>query len=346
MIGSVKAQTVTLTGTGFQPGAVIQWQDLTDGGSGKVTPLFGTSSQLSASMKFTDNTAAWQIRVTNPSKAPSNWFSFEVIGSQDLQYANEDDYPFQNATVDAPDPYQLLFRECTSYIAWRMNQRAGTIDPKYPSFSNFMDQALCTGQQGCYWGVAKHWYDNAMALGIRFDTPPQVGDIAQWVNGCGGACSAGHVAYVESADSAGNIIVSEYNYPEIPGGINHQFNLRPISVDSKQYPQHFIHMPYVKVSTSDLNFGNQIVGSSTSLSVTVTNPDASFVPVTGISVSGQQDFSVTANTCNSGIAPGAYCQITIDFVPAQTGPRSAILTIEDSDGLPLVQKIPLFGTGT
>jgi surface antigen len=344
--GSSEPQLLTLSGVDFQADALIQWQDLTSGGADKVVPLSQNPNQLAASMTFPDGTAAWQIRVTNPGGPPSNWFSFEVIGTKDLAYANEDDYPFPNAASAVADPYGFYFRECTSYIAWRMNERANTIDPAHPSFFNSMDKAICPGNSGCYWGAAYHWYDNALALGVSIDSTPRLGDIAQWTSGCGGKCSLGHVAYVEYVNSSnGDIIVSEYNYPELTNGINHQFNLRPIKAGSPYYPQNFIHMPYVKLSAADLEFGHQSRGSSTSKTVTVINPGSKLVQVTNVSVSGDQDFSVAADTCAGGISPGGYCTIKVSFAPEVTGPRNAVLIIEDSDELPLIQKVVLLGSG-
>jgi surface antigen len=268
-----------------------------------------------------------------------------VLSSQDLQYANEDDYPFQNATIDVADPYEFFFRECTSYIAWRVNQRAGTIDPEYPSFNNTMDSGLCDDEPGCYWGEAAHWYENATSLGLTFDSAPRVGDVAQWVNGCGGSCASGHLAYVEHVGTNGDIVVSEYDFPVIVGGVDHQFNIRAISGDSKYYPEHFIRIPYITLSSSDLNFGEQAVGSSTLLSVAITNPETVAVPVTSVSLSGQTDFSIKSDTCGREIPAGKTCTIEFDFAPEETGMRRALLTLKDIDVIPLVQTISLSGNG-
>ena len=60
-----------------------------------------------------------------------------------------DDYPFKNAPVDALDPYDLAFDECTSYVAWRINRDNGTTDPNNPSFFKKM--------AGGNWGNASNW---------------------------------------------------------------------------------------------------------------------------------------------------------------------------------------------
>ncbi len=335
--GSKSAQVITLTGMDFETGAVLNWQDLTDGTNGSVPPLSLNGSEITASKTFANATAAWQFQVANPDGSLSNWYSFEVLGSQ---YAYvEDDYPFQNATIDGHDPYGFLFRECTSYLAWRMNRDAGTTDPSYPYFFNTMD--------GRVWGNANNWYANALALGYKVDNVAQVGAIAQWVSGCGKKCSNGHVAYVEQVNQQdGSIVVSEYNFPE-EGALNHQFNVRTIAASSKVPPQHFIHVLYLKLSTDLLNFGNQVVGTPSSLPVTVTNPTSESIPVTGIAIAGgnKGDFTQT-NTCGSTIPPSGGCQITVTFTPTAQGPRSAIVNVRDTAGTPIKETITLMGAGT
>ena len=334
--GSSTAQAIKLTGTGFAAGAALSWQDLTNGGRGTASPLSVTANELTAALKFTNATAAWQIQVANPGGALSNWLSFEVLGSK---YAYvEDDYPFQNATIDARDPYEFPFRECTSFMAWRMNRDAGTTNPTYPYFFNKMDSES--------WGNAGTWNTNALSLGYAVNHVAQVGAIAQWVNGCGGACANGHVAYVEQVNQDGSIVVSEYNFPE-NATLNHQFNIRTIPASSKVFPQNFIHALYVKLGTNLLNFGNQAVDTSGSLPVTVTNPTGEAIAVAGITIAGTNKGDFTQiSTCGSSIPPGESCQITVTFTPMAAGARSAVVKVRDTAGAPIAQTITLMGSGT
>jgi uncharacterized repeat protein (TIGR03803 family) len=342
--GSKNAQPVTLTGTGFEAGATINWQDLTGGGSGTVTPLSVTPNQITASMNFTTATAAWQIQVANPTGTPSNWFSFEVLNSQ-YDYVL-DDYPFQNATVDTADPYGFLIgiRECTSYVAWRMNRDAGTTNPAYPYFFNKMD-----GQR---WGNASNWNANALALGYKVvpavDQVPQVGAIAQWVNDCGGTCANGHVAYVEQVNSDGSFVISEYNFPDEPLlNIDHRFNVRTISSASRFPPQNFIYVPSLTLSTNLLDFGVQTVGSNYSyLSMFVTNPTSVTIPIASIQLEGldKGNFGFTSY-CGASVAPGAVCEIDVDFLQMMKGPSSALLKIEATVGPTITETIKLTGVG-
>ncbi|MHB8736849.1 MAG: CHAP domain-containing protein, partial [Terriglobales bacterium] len=144
----------------------------------------------------------WTMQAINPDGSRSNVFSF-TVGAATISNATND-YPYASAVADTIDPYDFYVRECTSFIAWRMNRDAGTVDPSHPSFFNRM--------KGGHWGNAGNWSSNAALLNYLVDSNPQVGAIAQWgPNECIG-CTFGHVAYVEAVNSDGTVNVSEYNF--------------------------------------------------------------------------------------------------------------------------------------
>ena len=104
-----------------------------------------------------------------------------------------DDYPAYLRDADRDsliDPWRFYNRECTSFVAWRMNS-ANHVD-----FSNFMD--------GGHFGNAYNWDDNARALGYVVDSTPARGAIAE-------SDSEGHVAWV-AAVGDGTVTVEDYNY--------------------------------------------------------------------------------------------------------------------------------------
>lgn len=108
-----------------------------------------------------------------------------------------DDYPayLRDADQDSLiDPWRFYNRECTSFVAWRMNS-ANHVD-----FSNFMD--------GGHFGNAYTWDDNARALGYVVNTVPSRGAIAE-------SDSEGHVAWV-AAIGDGTVTIEDYNYSK-PG---------------------------------------------------------------------------------------------------------------------------------
>lgn len=337
VLGSNAAQTISVMGNGFVDGVVLNWRDLTNGGSGPVTPLTVTPNELMASLNFTNATAAWQIQVSDPGVGQSNWFSFEVLASQFA--AVKDDYPFQNATIDGEDPYgfKVGLRECTSYVAWRMNRDAGTTNPDFPYFFNTMDNKR--------WGDADNWASNAVALGYTLDTVPQVGDIAQWVNGCGGGCVNGHVAYVEEVAQDSSVVVSEYNFPE-EGALHNQFGVRRIAASSQYFPQNFIHVLSVVLNADLLNFGSQRVGTRNSMALEIYNDGSGPVQVTDTSLSDPTNFSYAYQGTCTTIPVYGGCTVTVTFKPSTAGAHSATIKVTDIAGPQLTQTIILTGTGT
>jgi surface antigen len=109
--------------------------------------------------------------------------------------AGVDDYPanLKNRSKDAIfDPWRFYNRECTSFVAWRLNKRNKV------GFTNYY--------RGQHWGNANHWDNAARALGISINGKPAVGAVAQTDAGWGG-----HVAWVESVNSNGTVTIEEYN---------------------------------------------------------------------------------------------------------------------------------------
>jgi len=97
----------------------------------------------------------------------------------------------------------------------------------------------------------------------------------------------------------------------------------------------------VTVTPTSLSFGKQVLGSHTNREVTLTNHQSSALSVSTITAGG--DFSAT-NSCPSSVQAGTSCAISVDFVPTAIGPRSATLTINDSDTNG-PRKVPLSGIG-
>lgn len=115
---------------------------------------------------------------------------------------------------DRVDKWSFYTCECTSYAADKMNEHSVKLTNSY---------------KGVHWGNASNWINAAKAARISYSTTPKHRDIALF--------SYGHVAYVESVDSHGNITVSEYNGP----GHHFDYNTRSIKKGSSSYPKYFIH---------------------------------------------------------------------------------------------------------
>ena len=102
----------------------------------------------------------------------------------------------------------------------------------------------------------------------------------------------------------------------------------------------------VQLSPSALDFGNQIVGTTSDpLTATVTNISSDDLRISGIGIGGANfgDFAETT-TCGSRLPAGGSCTIDVTFTPGARGDRHASLKIVD-DGGGSPQAVPLAGTG-
>ena len=135
-----------------------------------------------------------------------------------------DDYParLKNAGLDAlVDPWQFYNRECTSWVAWRLNSENGV------AFTDYW--------KGVHWGNASNWRNAARSLSIPVDDNPTRGAVAWWSAGSAGS-SRGHVAWVQTV-SDGAITIEEYNY--LRAGF---YDTRTITRSSSMWPSGFIHI--------------------------------------------------------------------------------------------------------
>lgn len=124
------------------------------------------------------------------------------------------DYPvnLKNAALDAlVDPWGFYNRECTSFVAWRMNS-ANQI-----AFTNNM--------RGGHWGNATEWAANAKRLGYEVNNTPAVGSIG-WL-------ASGHVAWVSKVEGS-NVTIEEYNY-----GYTGQYKTRTVNAS---YFNSYLHV--------------------------------------------------------------------------------------------------------
>ena len=135
-----------------------------------------------------------------------------------------DDYPsnLKAAAQDSlVDPWNFYNRECTSFVAWRLNN-----DADLPFHNYYL---------GPHWGDASHWKTAALDAGITVDTKPNAGAVAWWASGSPGS-SRGHVAWVRSVTSS-SITIEEYNWMH-----RGAYDTRTIAVTDSVYPTGFIHL--------------------------------------------------------------------------------------------------------
>jgi hypothetical protein len=96
---------------------------------------------------------------------------------------------------------------------------------------------------------------------------------------------------------------------------------------------------------TSLTFPGQIVGTSTTQAITLSNSGSAGLVINGISITGTNsgDFAET-NTCGSSVAAGGSCTISVTFTPMAGGTRLGFISVSDNaTGSP--QTVSLSGSG-
>jgi sugar lactone lactonase YvrE len=106
--------------------------------------------------------------------------------------------------------------------------------------------------------------------------------------------------------------------------------------------------PLATLSPTSLSFGTVKVNSSTTKSVTLSNPGSTALTIAKTAISGTNsaDFTIgtSATACGSSLNAGKSCTISVAFKPGAKGSRSATLTVTDN-ARTATQTVPLTGTG-
>lgn len=134
--------------------------------------------------------------------------SFSTVQTQ----AVGDDYPWPYEATDDEggglSPLMYYFRECVDFVAWRFNRDAGaTAAPWKYTWSNITPNG----------GSAYEWPANWSSKGWATSNTPIVG--------CAAWFGYNHVAYVQSVNGDGTVLIEEYNY-----GGKHSYGTRTLSV--------------------------------------------------------------------------------------------------------------------
>ncbi len=107
-------------------------------------------------------------------------------------------------------------------------------------------------------------------------------------------------------------------------------------------------VPIINVSPTSLDFGSQVVDTTTSpLVVTVSNLGNANLVVSAVSISGANagDFAVSGTTLPLTLTPNAKLSLSVTFTPKAAGSRAATLNITQS-GNSTPATVSLSGTGT
>ncbi|WP_156316570.1 FG-GAP-like repeat-containing protein [Leucobacter japonicus] len=154
-------------------------------------------------------------------------------------------WPYQ--TNNIWDEWNFAYRQCTSFVSWRLNSANGI------PFSN---------QYGgvTRWGDAGQWAATARSLNIRVDTTPEVGAVAWSGPYYGDASAFGHVGWVADVLSDGRVVIEEYN-----AGWAGAYSTRTVS---RSQFQGYIHIadivkPFTKTGTASISGVAMVNGTLT-----------------------------------------------------------------------------------
>jgi YVTN family beta-propeller protein len=93
-----------------------------------------------------------------------------------------------------------------------------------------------------------------------------------------------------------------------------------------------LQAPVAALSPSTLTFSSQLVGSSATQSVTLTNSGSAPLTITSIGFTGTNASEFTQNsTCGSSLAGGSSCTIDVTFTPTAGGSGSATASLSVTD---------------
>ena len=114
------------------------------------------------------------------------------------------DYPWPSANPGELSPLGYVYRNCTDFVAWRLNRDAGiTTAPWKYTWANLTPLG----------GNAIDWKTSLIANGWTTSHVPVPGAVAYWGKSGG---SEGHVAYVQAVNLNDTVTLEEYNW----GGTN------------------------------------------------------------------------------------------------------------------------------
>lgn len=137
-----------------------------------------------------------------------------LTGGRETLVGGSSGYPY--GSIDEPDAWGFLTRECTSYAAWYLNVMEG---------KDFVNTRPGSGS-------AYNWPNLARDQGLTVSSSPRVGAAISWAAGSL-TSSWGHVAIVEAVNSDGTIDISEYNW--IKYSYSYRSHVRPGDYGSYSY---------------------------------------------------------------------------------------------------------------
>jgi surface antigen len=189
---------------------------------------FSYADALSVAMSVLANTPCEAVTQQN-----SNWE--QNTNSAAANSNHGDDLPWRSEPYRRedghvhtwlPSPLGMYRRECTDFALWRLNLNSGVTGGPW----RYHNSALLLGD-------AEHWINAWHRHGWPTGTRPEIGSVAYFVPGSGGAGNLGHVAVVSSFDEV-SVTIEEYNFRAQPN--DHSYGMRIIPV---ALPSIYLHRP-------------------------------------------------------------------------------------------------------
>ncbi|MBC7443479.1 MAG: CHAP domain-containing protein [Ramlibacter sp.] len=178
-----------------QAGAARDAQGVTVDASAAAVTVSRDSFTATSTEELADRAADALSAKKAADSARSASANFAVYGVR----AEGDDYPWFDRATDAQggglSPLGYYYRECVDFVAWRLNRDAGSTSSPYTwTWSN-----LTPGG-----GNASSWSSAWSNHGWATSKTPVVGAVA-WF-------TYNHVAYVQSINGDGTVVLEEYNW--------------------------------------------------------------------------------------------------------------------------------------
>ncbi len=177
----------------------------------------------------------WRYVASNGS-ALTSWNSY--VDNIKITIGNDYPYPLGQCVVNTNsciDDWNMYKYNCTSWVAWKVNQMWGT--------STTFWNKMVDGTNANRLGDAKNWKSKLAMLGYQSNNIPIVGSIAYW-SGSPASTSLGHVAFVTRVNKNSSDVVTSIYVEHFNRFADHKYFAETISVGGLWWPHSFIHVQH------------------------------------------------------------------------------------------------------
>jgi uncharacterized repeat protein (TIGR03803 family) len=315
-------QTVSLTGTGANPGASLSATTLAFGNEGINTTSLGK-----------------KVTLTSSGTTPLNNISVAIIGPNQSDFLQTSTCPAKLnvgakcAITVTFTPSLLAAESATLQVTDSAANSPQTIalsgtgvaDTTFtPTSEKFGDVLQGTSSTARTFDL-KNNQSTAVSISEMTFTGTNQGDFSQTGGTCGTSLAAKEsctilVTFTPSVLGAESATLSVTSNAEPP------YNSLTSTLSGTGIAQ-------AAVSPTSINYGTQKVGTTSSArNVTLKNNLSSALTISPFSFTGADpgDFNVSTTTCGASLAANSTCTISIVFTPTATGGRAATLNVNDS----------------